>query len=71
MAEEISLRVELDEWLVAEPFEAFFIIMNSGDRFEINRLTQVAVGTETTSIFRADLGALVPRLNQIIGLHKP
>jgi hypothetical protein len=71
MAEEISIKMQLDEWLAAEPFEPFRILMNSGDRFEIDGAAHVAVGSEAITIYRPDSRVIVLRSNQLTALEKP
>ncbi len=61
---------ELKELLRRQPFEPFRIVINSGDRYEVQNPQNVALGQAKLGIFPpgTDLW-IVLRLNQIISLE--
>ena len=68
MAEELNFEQELTNFVTREPFEAFVIIVASGDRFRISEDLQVAVGTNTVQLFFPRRGLTILRKNQLVAL---
>ena len=69
--EDIDIEDELNARLTDEPFRRFFIIMASGDRFEIDDEKQVLVGEWTISIYGSRSGVIVLRKSELLGLELP
>lgn len=71
MSEEISIITELHRVLDLRPFQPFFIVMNSGERYEVTGSHQVAVGRNVIVVLRPGQNSLYLRINQISSLETP
>jgi len=71
MAEEVKFEDVLDQRVNSIPFEPFALSATSGERFEINNQTQVAIGKSTITLYHARSGFTMLRKNQLVALHAP
>jgi hypothetical protein len=71
MSEEISIRGEIEQALARVPFQSFVIKLASGDRYEVTRRFQVAVGGSVLILIPNEGSSVFIRLNQIVALEIP
>jgi len=71
MSEEISIVGELHRVLELRPFKPFVIVMNSGDRYEVTGLHQVAIGRSVIVLMREGENSMFLRISQISSLEMP
>lgn len=71
MSEEISIVGELHRVLELRPFKPFVIVMNSGDRYEVTGLHQVAIGRSVIVLMREGHNSMFLRISQISSLEMP
>lgn len=70
MSEEIGIKDEMLRWLEREPFEAFLIVLASGDRYEVTNPHLVGVGESVIHVMlpRSD-SYQVLRFNQVAAIN--
>ena len=71
MSEEISIVGELHRVLELRPFRPFVIVMNSGDRYEVTGMHQVAIGRSVIVLMREGENSMFLRISQISSLEMP
>ena len=72
MPEEISIFGEIENALSKTPFQPFVIKLTSGDRYEVTRRFQVAIGSSVLIMIPNDRSHSIHiRLNQIAALEMP
>jgi|HubBroStandDraft_3_1064219.scaffolds.fasta_scaffold1062787_2 hypothetical protein len=69
MAEEVKFEEVLDQRVNSIPFEPFAVSLTSGERFEINNQTQVAIGKSTVTLYYARSGFTTLRKSQLVAIH--
>ena len=70
-SEEISIVGELHRVLEIRPFRPFVIVMNSGERYEVSGMHQVAIGKNVIVLLRPNENSIYLRINQISSLEIP
>lgn len=71
MAEEITLINELHYLLDRRPFHPFTIVMESGERYGVTGMHQVAIGKSVVILLGPDSPSIHLRSNSISSLEDP
>jgi hypothetical protein len=69
MSEAINFNNEIDRLLDRNPFAPFKLILTSGDRYEITRPRQVAMGENVMVVVPSKSTHSFFRKNQIVGVE--
>ncbi len=71
MPEAISITDEIERALDRVPFQPFYIKLTSGDRYEVTRRTQAAIGGSVMVLLHRELPSIYIRMNQICAVEIP